>query len=355
MAQSTVSRHVLSGGRLVAILAIAAFLGGCVVAASAPAADPASSSDGHPPSKPASSKEATATAVLTDDPAVVAWVDRPAAPYVEPTQPPFPADARPCRASDLEATSGEPGAGLGNTLLPVNFANVSDSACTLTGPPTIDGVRSDGTHVRLPITEGSYFGDPGPIGNIAPGGAAALNISGTNECVAPPGGSHRIFATLRIGLPHDGGTADVPARGFDTRCGVWVSAFGVPADAWPPTDVPMSPLTAVINAPAVAVAGRTLSFTVTLANPTAGDIALSPCPAYVEFVGSGSTSWVATVLNYYLNCDATPEIPAGGSVTFEMRLAVPSDQPAGMAKFGWDFQGGSGPWANAQLEVKTGG
>jgi hypothetical protein len=81
-----------------------------------------------------------------------------------------------------------------------------------------------------------------------------------------------------------------------------------------------------------------------------------PCPAYDEFVGSASTkAWVATVLHYYLNCDASPAIPAGGSVTFATRLSIPSDQPGGMAKFGWDVQGGGGPWANAPLTVTAAG
>lgn len=38
---------------------------------------------------------------------------------------------------------------------------------------------------------------------------------------------------------------------------------------------------------------------------------------------------------------------------FEMRLQLPADQPAGMAKFGWDIQGGADPNANAQLDVQT--
>ena len=78
-------------------------------------------------------------------------------------------------------------------------------------------------------------------------------------------------------------------------------------------------------------------------------------PAYDEYVGSGTTVWVATVLHYYLNCDATTVIPAGRSLTFEMRLALPASQPGGTAKFGWDVQGGGCPCANAVLDVKASG
>jgi hypothetical protein len=134
-----------------------------------------------------------------------------------------------------------------------------------------------------------------------------------------------------------------------------VSRFGVPADVVSVPDPPSSPLTARINGPTTASAGHTLNYTVTLANPSSSDVQLSPCPAYDEYVGSGTTVWVATVLHYYLNCDATTVIPAGGSLTFEMRLALPANQPAGTAKFGWDVQGGGCPCANAVLEVKASG
>jgi hypothetical protein len=236
----------------------------------------------------------------------------------------------------------------------VDLGNISDSACLLNGSPTIGGWRSDGTLVPLRVTEGSYFGDPGPAANIAPGAIAALNISGGDACPAALGGEQRVYPKLRIGLPN-GGSVEVAAGGFDTVCGVWVSQFGVPADLDPVPNPPLSSLTAQMRGPTTAGAGQTLIYTVTLTNPSASDVPLSPCPAYDEFVGSGTTSWVATVLHYYLNCDMATAIPAGGSVTFEMRLAIPADQPGGMAKFGWDLQGGGGPWANAQLELKPGG
>lgn len=38
-----------------------------------------------------------------------------------------------------------------------------------------------------------------------------------------------------------------------------------------------------------------------------------------------------------------------------MRLQLPADQAAGMAKFGWDIQGGAGPGANAPLDVQAPG
>ena len=245
--------------------------------------------------------------------------------------------------------------GMGNTNLTVRFVNTSGSTCLLNGYPTISGLRSDGRPVLLKVVQGSYFGYPGPAANIGPAEVAALNISSANACPAAQSGGHSIYPTLRIGLP-GGGSIDVPARGFDTVCGVSVSGFGVPADEGTFPIPSPSPLAARISAATSAAAGRSLDFVVTLANASGTDYRLDPCPAYTEFVGSGTTTrWVATVRDYYLNCDATRTIPARGSVTFAMRLQLPVDQPPGFAKFGWEVQGGAGPWANAPLEITASG
>jgi len=246
------------------------------------------------------------------------------------------------------------GGAMGNTNLPVTFTNRSASTCALVGEPTLAGLQSNGALVPLEVTAGSYFGDPGPPANIDPGQVAALNISGTAGCLAAQSGKHLGYPKFRIGLPA-GGTIDIAAAGFEAICGVSLSQFGVPADAVTPVTPPASPLTVQMTAPATARAGTTLVYTVTLSNPTTTDVALSPCPTYTEFVGTGSTKWLATVLYYGLNCDSTPAIPAGGSATFEMHLALPADQPAGSGKFGWQVQGDSGPWANDQLEILPAG
>jgi hypothetical protein len=355
MVTSMAPRSADRSVRLIAALVIAGLASGCVVASSAPGSSQAGSSSAPAATGPDVSILASAKTSSSPGQGIVTWVDRPAAEYVDPTPRPYPTDARPCGAKDLKVSAGELGLAMGNTNLPVDFANASDSTCVLNGAPTIGGLRSDGTLVPLPISAGSYFGAPGPTANIAPGAVAALNISGADACLAADGGEHRIYPKLRIGLPA-GGSVDIAVGGFDTICGVSVSGFGVPADAEPVANPSPSPLTAVIGAPATAVAGRNLAYTITLTNPTGTDVPLSPCPAYDEFVGSGSTTvWVATVLHYYLNCDVATTIPAGGSVTFEMRIAVPANQPGGMAKFGWDLQGGGGPGASAPLEVQAAG
>ena|ERR1035437_4822642 len=348
--------------RLVPLLLIAGLAAGCVANSFTTASigdlgpsSPAASGAIPSPTVAAATSFGPTTPAPSTALEIVQWVDRPAPEFVEPTPRPYPTDARACRPADLAMHVGEPGAGLGNTNLPVEFVNTSSSTCLLNGYPTISGVRSNGSLTPLPAHQGSYFGDPGPVANIGPREVAALNISSADACPAAQSGEHASYPTLRISLP-GGGSVDVPVGGFDTVCGVWVSQFGVPADEVPVPAPPLSPLTARISASTTATPGQNLEYTVTLTNPTSTDYRLDPCPAYTEFVGTGTlTIWVATVRDYYLNCDGTPTIPAGRSVTFAMRLQLPADQPDGMAKFGWDIQGGGGPSANAPLEIQNSG
>ena len=293
---------------------------------------------------------------------LVPWVDRAAASLAEPSQSPQPvADAPACRASDLHAQVGPIGVGLGNTVLPVTFFNISSTACTLIGYPSLMGITLGGAPESIPVGHGSYFGDPGPAANLAPNGIgfAVVNISGADACQAALSGRHTVYQVLRIGLPA-GGSVDVDGSTFDTICGVFASLFGVPAAASPPEALPPSTLSAEISAPASVAPGTMLRYVVTITNATDADYSLVPCPVYEQFVGSGTgttsgTTWIATVLDGYLNCDTVRAIPAHGAVSYEMRLAIPENQPAGAAKFGWDLLGDRGPWANALLQVQPGG
>lgn len=327
---------------LLPTVAVMLIVTGCV--ASTPARTPAAAASARP-----TSTSATAA------PGVVPWVDRSAAQYVARTPHPYPTDARLCTAADLAATSQALGAAMGNSLLRIEFTNRSGSPCLLAGTPTLSGISAIGSVTRLAAQSGTYFGDPGPPANLPPHEIAALNIAGAIGCPTMIAGKHAVYPMLRIGLA-SGSAIDVAAQGFDTICGVSVSAFGVPADVVPEPNPSPTPLTATITAPATATPGQLLAFTVTLTNGSSEPYQLSPCPSYVEFVGSGSNTWVATIRYYFLNCDALSVIPAGGSATFAMQLQLPADQPAGQAKFGWAIQGDAGPWANAQLKiVATGG
>jgi hypothetical protein len=144
------------------------------------------------------------------------------------------------------------------------------------------------------------------------------------------------------------GTVTGSGDGFDTECGLGVSEFGVPADV--PVSPAPSPLTATITAPSAARAGMTLSYQITLSNPTGKPFALSPCPSYAEYLGGVGGGNVTQY--FYLNCAAALSIPANGSVTFQMELAVPASmQPMAGAKLDWQIQGGTGPAQASVLHV----
>jgi Domain of unknown function (DUF4232) len=288
---------------------------------------------------------------------VVPWADRPAAPYVEPGPRKFATDARPCRPSDLRMSPGRSGVGLGNTNVAIQFTNRSATECVLLGYPKVAGISASGAITPLAATHGSYFGDPGPPANIAPGQTAVVNVSGADACNAAQTGQHRIYRRLRIGLP-SGGRVDAPVAPFDAICGVSVSQFGVPADL--PAVPPPSPLTARITAAPAARPGEDFTYTVTLTNPTATPYRLRPCPAYEEYVAAITSAGKAAarndhvVKNYYLNCDTVHEISARSSVTYQMRLQLPPGLPTGVpAKFVWLLQGPAGPGTCAPLRIGT--
>ena len=96
---------------------------------------------------------------------------------------------------------------------------------------------------------------------------------------------------------------------------------------------PIDRLDVTATMPTKLVAGHTTKFTVTLHNPTGTAIALSPCPAYVEYLESSPLANSA-IRNYYLNCDgANGTIPAHDSVTFNMD--IPTSTVTGVARWGW--------------------
>jgi hypothetical protein len=114
---------------------------------------------------------------------VVPWADRPAAPYAEPGPRTFATDARPCRPAELRTSPGRSGVGLGNTNVAVLFTNRSAAACVLLGYPTVAGISPGGEIAPLAAALGSYFGDPGPPANIAPGQTAAVEPFAGGELV----------------------------------------------------------------------------------------------------------------------------------------------------------------------------
>ena len=243
---------------------------------------------------------------------------------------------------------------MGHTVVQVLMTNRGAATCLLDGYPSVAGVATDGSLTVLDAAHDNYTGDPGLPGVIAPGETTAVKLEGAWACEqALNGGSHP-WNTIQFGLPA-GGTVRVDVE-FDSTCGVSVSRFGLPSkQPAVPATPPPSPLLAAIASPSTTHPGDVLTYTVTLTNPTETIYRFESCPVYEEylttFTGENGDNTFATLKDYMLNCRATPTIGAHSAVTFQMELTVPSNQPAGNAKFGWEVLGGSGPWTYAPMTV----
>ena len=114
---------------------------------------------------------------------------------------------------------------------------------------------------------------------------------------------------------------------------VQVSSFqGFPP---PPPPVPHR-LVATISAPAQVRAGERLRYTVTLRNITGQPVTFgSVCPSYFESGGRGNQLFAKE--GYALNCHPVRAIPAGGTVTFAMELAVTPSAALGENSFSWEL------------------
>jgi hypothetical protein len=309
-----------------------------------------------PSASPATSASPAVSAAVVSSPSsaragVIPWVNRPARQdNATMTTPPYTTGARPCTPADLSVRPGSNGATAGTARLQVLFTNRSSTTCWLNGYPTsVAGIAGTGAVTPLPAWHDGPPIDGAPTANIAPGQSAEMDLSAADGCTAVLNGQHRIFPRLRFGLPGAApgtttGTVTGSGDGFDTECGLGVSEFGVPADL--PVSPAPSPLTATITAPSAARAGTTFSYRVTVNNPASKPFELSHCPSYAEYLGGAGGN---VTRYFYLNCAAAPSIPAHGSVTFQMKLAVPASMKSmSSAKLDWQIQGGTGP-AQASL------
>jgi len=278
----------------------------------------------------------------------IPWTDQTAPVYAPPPQPSRTAptaEYAACTASDLTGKPGDISMGAGQITQYIVLTNAGASACTLSGAPsTVTGVRAGGRQTTLAsgsATPSQGFGDLIGPANLQPGQSAQVAISTTDMCSAAATGTDDYSSViLAIGTS---GRVDIALSGdhpLNVICGaVGVSAYGTPQPATDLISSPLDGLTATAAMPATVTAGTTATYTVTLQNTTNQPVALTPCPSYTEFISPLGTMPGSGAVRYYLNCQAISEIPAGGSVTFDVQMPVPAT--TGDAKFGWTLQGTS--------------
>ena len=270
----------------------------------------------------------------------VPWVNRPAPAFTPAPQPSPTAAYPPCRAWQLTGRPGHGGPAAGTVYQEVRLTNQSGRACTLSGGPTaVAGIRADGSLVTLATVvhgDGWNLVGPGPA-NLRPHRSGWVTLAYADGCPALISDRRAGYKTLLIALSGGQVRVHFPAP-LNLACGLTVSDFGAPAPPPPASTSPLNVLAATVTIPTTLTAGTTARYSVTLHNTSRQPVTLSPCPSYTQYLAvlPGNAHAVTVQQYFYLNCAATRQIPAHSSVTFAMRIPVPT--ATGRAKCDWQLQ-----------------
>lgn len=300
----------------------------------------------------------------TQDVRLVAWDDAVPAQLQQATVPAAPM----CHASRLKVV----GAGfqfqpaLSGGTGEVTLRNAGPDACRLTGRPDIQivgAVPAPAQH-QLPLpAQPTAFPVVAPpdssLSALPPGAAVMLVIEWRNWCV--PQTSHTPVPpkAIRLTLPGGAGTIDVGYNAVPP-CDSPAQATTVGVHPFQPAPLPAStPWTSTLlqakiqplpgdNTQLTGKRGQTARFVVELHNPTAASILFEHCPLVIEMLAPAGRPEV-----HQLNCRAAGELPANGSLRFEMHIQIPADAPAGNNGLFWELDptGAQGPEAVSGLVV----
>jgi len=291
------------------------------------------------------------------------------APPVKP--PTLPAGTPECKASQLEGESLGEGAAAGNVNMPLQLRNRSGSACYVHGYPDVTVLDASGRVLARGLGadgRGTFFGDGPDVPVLLPPGtpnlpAPRLPIDSTNlkgqafmnfswyDCPPLPQADH-----LALDLPDGEGRLVIPfalQAYYSAACGngqpqgpaVFRGPFSATGVPWPPT-ADTIPVATSISAPHSVSRGATLIYFVTIRNDGSRNYELQPCPDYFEFL-----TGIKNGPSYQLNCSPVGLIAPGRSVKFEMRMPIPSGQPAGSSYINWGLQDGRIDPAAAQAPI----
>ena len=285
----------------------------------------------------------------------IPWIDLPApeSAFVETAPPPrkIPPGAKPCSAAQLEASmkawieQQKPGTDVPTVSAKyglygyVEVFNRSKRACILRGavPTTLTSA-----HKTVPVNYAEATGDQTRTRAVMrPGDGALLRLDWT----IPFCGDALADQTIVMELPNRGGEllAHV-AKPEQPGCGTselhpeskTYLTSGVFEEGelreQHPLDSPYNPVRVTAEGSATARPGSRVRYVIALANPTAAEIPLTPCPGYSEeraFDARGAVVASPPVVLRFLNCRTVRSIPSMGALRFEMFAFVPRDIASG--------------------------
>lgn len=254
-------------------------------------------------------------------------------------------NARACAAADVKVTAGQAGAWRGKATQEIRIANTGAEACQLPGFPTVqlqpanEAPQTVGASDQAPELQNTRI-------ELAPGEEIVVLLGTPGSCEAANRPERKVSKRLQLALP-GGGVKMVDGVHVDTLCGrATVMRFErVQSEANARATAmkaggALSQLNGSLSAPDEASRGGLLRYTVTLSNPTASPVSLASCPSYTQSVWSDGKSADTTLR---LDCAAAGgQIPAKGSVSFDMQMAVPAGLAPGNGKLSWKLDGGPG-------------
>jgi len=248
----------------------------------------------------------------------------------------------PCRPSDLVTDARKGGGEGGHSRQILRFTNTSEQPCSLTGRPKLTATLGGDAVAEARSGRAFYF-DPYPPRDLGRGDLAILAVETSRNCDAAQGSGSPVKPADGVVFHLEGGDLAVPLA-LNVICGLAVTTFGS-------TQPPMSRAPDVVrlkvglSLPTSVRGGESMTFVVSLSNPSSSPVSLAPCPGYrLEFTGPGIVKFVDTWLA--LNCDTIRTIDPGRSVDYQIRATVPPEI-SGRARVSWGLvplgEGASGP------------
>ncbi len=284
-------------------------------------------------------------------PSPIPWID---ATEPTPSPTPSPVAARACLGSEIAGVYAGANGASGHIGNGVVLANTGSSRCFLKGVPQISVFDSSGARIDAVDKAGGYMeitssatvvmlpGKPLPTSGDAVPGEAYLGFEweacrstrqvSTIRITLPAGGGDVAIGVQDIGSSRGGAMATPLCEGNEP--GVRVGSF-LPVESTPPTS-PIAALQAAIEPHGPADPGTRYHYLVQLSNPTSDPIALDPCPGYRELLND-TVPKAVTLETHELNCGVADAVPAHGSLTFAMEIAVPANAAAAPGILSWDL------------------